>query len=199
MQATMAHGTGMTDDARRGFTILEVMMSVFLLSIGLFALAAMQILGLRGNAGGEDRSNAAAVLTAKVNELAGLRYIQDPNSGEIDVDPRLLSTGGSFAPAVSVNAAGFTAQQVAARHPGAGELDRENFNYTLQWQIDDCSNLACTEHQTNLVGSFKRIWVRVTYSSREGEKSVPWISMEINNIPILPRFVEVSERRLAGS
>jgi type IV pilus assembly protein PilV len=49
-------------NAQRGFTLIEVLVAVLLMSIGLLGVAAMQINGLRYHQGASTRAHATALL-----------------------------------------------------------------------------------------------------------------------------------------
>jgi len=65
--------TGHPSRASRGFTILEVMIVIAILTFGLVSLAAMQIHALHGSDRGRHATNAAAIAENKMEQLQ-----QDP-------------------------------------------------------------------------------------------------------------------------
>jgi prepilin-type N-terminal cleavage/methylation domain-containing protein len=69
METTTGHPIRTT----RGFTILEVMIVVAILSFGFMSLAAMQIQALRGSDRGRHATHAAAIAENKMEQLQ-----QDP-------------------------------------------------------------------------------------------------------------------------
>ena len=60
-----------------GFTLLEVMITLVILSIGLLGLAGLQIVAIRGNAFGGDMSYATALAQQTFEELNNLE-LDDP-------------------------------------------------------------------------------------------------------------------------
>jgi len=57
-----------------GFTILEIMLAVAILSIGLLAIASMQISAVRGNSSARDISEAATLAELQMETLMSLPY-----------------------------------------------------------------------------------------------------------------------------
>jgi type IV pilus assembly protein PilV len=54
---------------QKGFTLLEVMISVIILSVALLALAGLQILSIRGNAFGGTMTEAITLARDKIEDL----------------------------------------------------------------------------------------------------------------------------------
>ena len=54
---------------KRGFTLLEVMISVIILSVALLALAGLQIISIRGNAFGGTMTEAVTLARDKIEDL----------------------------------------------------------------------------------------------------------------------------------
>lgn len=54
---------------KRGFTLLEVMISVIILSVALLALAGLQIISIRGNAFGGTMTEAITIARDKMEDL----------------------------------------------------------------------------------------------------------------------------------
>ena len=66
MKATTTARRGRT---AAGFTILEVMIVIGILSFGLLSLAAMQIQAMKGSDRGRHATNAAAIAESKMEQL----------------------------------------------------------------------------------------------------------------------------------
>ncbi len=67
-----------------GFTLLEVLMAMFLLTIGLLAVAKMQITAIQGNATAMRSTEKMAVAQNKIDELMAMGYTAaelDPDNG----------------------------------------------------------------------------------------------------------------------
>ena len=54
---------------QRGFTLMEVMISVIILSVALLALAGLQIISIRGNAFGGTMTEAITLAKDKVEDM----------------------------------------------------------------------------------------------------------------------------------
>ena len=53
----------------RGFTLIEIMIALFILSVGLLAVATMQISAIRGNAMGNDVTHATLLAQDMLEQL----------------------------------------------------------------------------------------------------------------------------------
>lgn len=54
---------------QRGFTLLEVMISIIILSVALLALAGLQIISIRGNSFGGTMTEAVTLARDKIEDL----------------------------------------------------------------------------------------------------------------------------------
>ena len=78
----MKHATAMNRSTAQGFTLLEVLIALMVLSVGLLGLANLQILGLRSNQGAFLRSQA----TVLAEELAErMQSTVNPTKAFVDV------------------------------------------------------------------------------------------------------------------
>jgi type IV pilus assembly protein PilV len=57
-----------------GFSLIEVLIAISILSIGMLALAALQVSAIRGNALGKKKSLAVALAEAKIEEFRNTPY-----------------------------------------------------------------------------------------------------------------------------
>ena len=64
----------MTIQNERGFTLLEVIMAVSILSVGILAVASMQASALRGDAFAQNRTEGATWGQEKMEELIAAPY-----------------------------------------------------------------------------------------------------------------------------
>ena len=69
----------------KGFTLLEILIAMLILSFGLLALAGMQVSGIKGNAGAIALTEAAVIGTNKIEQLMALPY-DDPELSDTDND-----------------------------------------------------------------------------------------------------------------
>ena len=71
--------------ANGGFTLIEVMITVGILSIGLLALASMQITAIKDNSFSSNLTEASALAQQKMEELMNLQY-NDAELADTDGD-----------------------------------------------------------------------------------------------------------------
>jgi len=114
MGGSMEATTGHPGRAARGFTLLEVMIVIVILTFGFVALAAMQIQALRGSDRGRHATNAAAIAENKMEQLQ-----QDPWTSVT------VTTGFDAAPTETNNV------QLA----GGSSLDERV--YSVSYQVTD--------------------------------------------------------------
>ncbi len=118
-----------------GFTIVEILMSVVILTIGLLALTALQVSSIRGNSSGGDRSIANSIMMAKLNDLRSRLYYQQGGTGIYHEDAAIKPMA-QFATA-NVNALGLTKEEfeAACGCDADSPLVKETFPFTLKWQV----------------------------------------------------------------
>jgi len=58
----------------KGFTLIEVIIAIAILSVGLLALASMQVAAIKGNAHANRLTEATTLAQDKVEELISLQY-----------------------------------------------------------------------------------------------------------------------------
>ncbi|MBW1999787.1 MAG: prepilin-type N-terminal cleavage/methylation domain-containing protein [Deltaproteobacteria bacterium] len=78
MQQTAETGTVLFFKDRGGFTLVEVLIGASILTVGLLALASMQVSAIRGNAMSDRTTTALALAEAKMEELL-LKDFDDPD------------------------------------------------------------------------------------------------------------------------
>ena len=95
-------------DARRGFTLIEVLIALVLLAVGLLALQALGVSAARSTAWAERNSRAAALATRYLEEaLLDLRHARVPpqlclTTDKEDRVSRTVSVAEPRRPAVEV-------------------------------------------------------------------------------------------------
>ena len=58
----------------KGFTLVEVLIAIFVLAVALLAMAQMQIMAIRGNTFANKTTTAVTLAQDKLEELRGLSY-----------------------------------------------------------------------------------------------------------------------------
>ncbi len=76
------NGKGMTraftdKKAERGFTLLEIMIAICILSIGLLGIASMQLTAVEGNCSAKEMTESVCMAQDKLDELMALNYTHD--------------------------------------------------------------------------------------------------------------------------
>ena len=61
-------------DHKKGFTLIEVLASMIILSIGVLGLAPLIISAIQGNSFGNDMTNATLLAQDKIEELRNVNY-----------------------------------------------------------------------------------------------------------------------------
>jgi type IV pilus assembly protein PilV len=81
-----------------GFTLMEVLVTIVILSIGLLGVAGLQLNSLRGNQNGLEASVAAALATEAVDRVrANLPAVRNMDTGKLrgDAEYTLVTSAGS--------------------------------------------------------------------------------------------------------
>lgn len=94
------------ETGKGGFTLVEVMISICVLSIGLLAVASMQTTATQGNSHGGHVTTASAYAQGKIEALTAMEYddtdLQDTNGdlaaglNDIDDDSDHVQTEGPY-------------------------------------------------------------------------------------------------------
>lgn len=139
-----------TTDATRnqGFTIIEVLIALAIFSIGILAVAALQITSIRGNSSAGIVTSNMTWAMDRVEELMALPYT--------DAD---LSAGDH-----SVAAGNLTMDSDGIDNNSDGEIDEagETGNVAIQWTVRD--NMPMNQTKT--------VEITVTRTGWSGQKSV---------------------------
>ena len=81
----------MHDKDSRGFTLVEVLLALFLIAIGVLAAAPMFIYAMKGNAAGADFGSAGAIAVERMEVLRSTRWTDLPAGGDLNAD---VTAGG---------------------------------------------------------------------------------------------------------
>jgi type IV pilus assembly protein PilV len=87
VEGTMTTGATRVSRATGGFTILEVMIVIGILTFGLLSLAAMQIQAMKGSDRGRHATNAAAIAENKMEQIQQDAWASIPDTGGFVADP----------------------------------------------------------------------------------------------------------------
>ena len=107
---------------RKGFTLLEVLIALIILSVGLLGLAGMQITFLRGNSFSIKMSEATSIVRNKIEDFNNTPF-ENISSGS-EADPTTGSTGIRYHRNWVV---------VDVDNDGDGNIDWKVVNVTADW------------------------------------------------------------------
>ena len=80
----------------RGFSLLEVLVALVILSISLLALAGLIVTSTRNNSSGNHMTEAATLAQDKLEQLRAVRWEAVPEGTYTDPAPQIGSTGISY-------------------------------------------------------------------------------------------------------
>ena len=106
-------------ETERGFTLVEVMIAIVVLTIGILALFTLQITSTSGNATANRYSTASVLASKKIEEILGLPY----------TDASLQDTGVFGLNGLNSN--------TAATADGTTTFQYPDGAYTLYWNVAD--------------------------------------------------------------
>lgn len=135
----------------RGFTLIEAVMAVFVLTVGILTLYSMQIASIQGNATAMGLTSASTWSGARIERLLGLPY-SDSAFDDIDKD------GGDSAKEYGLNDTGARGDVDAADGIDASPDGK----YQIFWNIAD----------NQLFRNLKTVRVIVRYQDRSIQKQV---------------------------
>ena len=120
-----------------GFSLIEVIIAMFILSVGLLAVGLMQISAMKGNtialSRGDGVAYAQSVMDALRSTPLGNTLLVD--NGGTDLDDGMASGGNAPAPA----GADHTGTELFGVNPTPG---LNGMDYTIFWNVDDDTPVA---------------------------------------------------------
>lgn len=108
--------------SRKGFTLLEVLIGLIILTVGILGLAAMQITFLRGNSFSIKMTEATSIARNKIEDFNNTSF-ENITSGN-EVGPIVGSTGMNYTRTWVV---------VDVDNDGDGEIDWKVVDVTTNW------------------------------------------------------------------
>jgi prepilin-type N-terminal cleavage/methylation domain-containing protein len=152
--------------ALRGYTIVEVMMAMAVLSVGATGVVAMQKAALLGNLRARNLATAATIASGWVERLRvdALRWRLDSNNNDTVLNTAYLGVIGNDYPAV-VNPEGVWS--VPAANPDAGlalvqpSEDVRGMDTAVGTEQGFCTNIRVTQILPNMIRAEVRVfWLR---------------------------------------
>ncbi|MFH7320901.1 prepilin-type N-terminal cleavage/methylation domain-containing protein [Desulfurivibrio sp. D14AmB] len=125
-----------TNRAQQGFTLIEIMIALVLLSVGILAAASMQISALGGNHLANRISAAAALAEATIEELALINAQKIPNQIPYNDHP-WLEANSDIADLAAAETAklGDTPNALAELLAAAHQPDQQPVDFTIFWNV----------------------------------------------------------------
>lgn len=114
--------------ASRGFTLLEVMLTLTILAFGMLTLAVMQLYAMRQGTLGRHTGDGTSIARSYLEQTARLPW---------STLTAAVTAGGWQAPAW----AGLPSAQVTVARPGGAAATTEHA-YTIEWRVSD-GGTAC--------------------------------------------------------
>jgi len=110
----------------KGFSLIEMLISVTILAVGLLAVAGLQITAIKGNSYGNTTSNATALAQDRIEEIRNLDYddIYDPTAG-VDPNPYIET---------NINGSRYTMETFVETDTPMTDLKR--VTVTVRWQAN---------------------------------------------------------------
>ena len=119
----------------KGFTLMEVMIAMAILTVGILALFSMQITSVRGNAKADRLTTASTWNIDQVEQFIGMQYT-DTTLQDIDGDGNGATMGANGADTAGVN---FGLDDIvtgtATNADADGMLTTVDGRYTLFWNV----------------------------------------------------------------
>jgi type IV pilus assembly protein PilV len=128
----------MISENKNGFTLIEVLMAMVVLSIGILAISMMQIKAIEGNSEAYSRSVANNVGTTVIEELKRLPFDDSNLSAGFNLDAGKASAGGSPDPSAAgheLSAGLLPALSNVLTVSGNQVIDDNNKSYTVFWNV----------------------------------------------------------------
>jgi len=142
-------------DNQNGFTLIEVLIAIVILSIGLLGIAQMQLTGIQGNESASDFSEATAFGQDKMEELINLPYTHaDLNDTDGDGTGQDTTASGGVVNGIDNDDEGIAVDGIAnfglddIASPDGSELQTgaTNTQYTITWNIAVDKPVANAKH-----------------------------------------------------
>lgn len=137
----------------KGFTLIEVMITSFVLTVGLLAMSAMQIKSMDANSSSFSRSSANVIAEGILEELKRLPFDDTNLDGVANADLDAGAAVGNGAPtpasaAHQYDPANFAAANNVLTLNGTDLVDASGRVYQIFWNVDKTPIVIGTESST---------------------------------------------------
>jgi len=122
-----------------GFTLIEVMITTFVLAVGILAMSVMQIRSMNANSSSFSKSSATLVAENILEELHRLPFDDANLTAGADLDAGAGVGGGAPTPGDAdhlYDPANFTVVNNALTLSGTDVVDDNNRVYQIFWNVD---------------------------------------------------------------
>lgn len=168
-----------------GFTLIEVMITMLVLSIGILAMTMMQIKATHGSSSAYSRSRANSIALTFLEELKRLPF-DDANltgSAGANLDAGIAPAGGAPTPASAAHvytAANFPFLTNMFQTSGTDILDTTGKAYQIFWNVDRSPITIGTDTYT----PFCTIRLFVYWNTPLGRNHAIFTAIKYNNIKV---------------
>jgi len=161
-----------------GFSLIEVMLAVLVLSIGILAIAKFQGSLLQSGAGTKARTTALALAEEKIDDLRGFSQLEvgsDCGSGSDDCDWSAFSTADLSSKQMAYD---YITDDEGGRLVAHSSFDLlfNNENYKREWEVKDSSD------EPDKLKSIKWVKVTIAWEDQNGEEQTVSLETLIPNI-----------------
>lgn len=137
----MIVGRKVAQGYEKGFTLMETMVAIVVLSVGLFAAASMQITAVDANSSANRYTNAITIAQSRIEELMSLEYNQSFSEPELVSDAQMAAGHEPFTDKSGNGAWDLDEPYTDSNGNGiwdAAHLDpNPPSGYTVSWSVQD--------------------------------------------------------------
>lgn len=169
----------------KGFTLIEVMITVFILAVGILGISAMQIRSMNANSSSFSRSSATLIAENVMEELQRLPF-DDANldgTANADMDAGKAVGGGSPTPGSAAhryNPANFSVVNNALTVSGTDVVDDTGRVYQVFWNVDKTPVWIGGNSYT----PFCTIRLFVYWDTKMGKNHLTMTTIKYNNVEV---------------
>jgi type IV pilus assembly protein PilV len=110
---------------QRGFSLLEILIGIAILSIGILAVAGLQITSIRGNSFSDNMMQASILGQDRLEELKALSLLQNPEA----LRPGTFDDG-----AITIRGTNFSRVYTVTAHPSPDLPESRVIRVTVGWR-----------------------------------------------------------------
>lgn len=185
----------MKNKISKGFSLIEVMISLVVLAVGVLALSSIQTTLIKNSSNANQRSIAVSLAQKKIDDLKSYSLL---TSGTTWAAESIPASGLAFSH-IADNAGG---SPVGSSELGAGNIQMGNTTYTLSWTVENYIHNAAlsapiVSTPPSTYPDMKLVSVAVTWDDELGEQQQVMLSTVIDSYP--PTATALSDNSSIGS